>query len=726
MTDYISVKELSKIIGKTPRAIQISKDKYTWRMRDKKSMEFLVSSLPEEWQQLITEAQRLTSDLPVKLSGKLQIQSIEQEGRANLGVFSVKTSDKMKLASQIVARAQRKPQGMSDSKWFALVGDSFNVSAATVRRAVQSFRSSEEISIPCRERGSKWDSEAIAWLRGFYLDATHRYGKVTAQRAYKAVVEKASETGWAIGGRTSAYELIRGINPLLVSYATGGNRALDNYFYISRDCDRLSPMQIIIGDQHIFDFWVADYDEGLMFRPQCYCWIDMCTKLVYGIAFDKVYNSGTVKEALRQGINRFGLFDCTYNDNGSSECSKAFTAIADDFIKLQLHNEDISELYRSGNGSYAVTDDETGEVVDVANSQADWRRKDAEFNDKHRRIYAQVKNAKAKDIERFFRTLELRLTNRLIPGACATPGAPAAQDEVEQKRLKKQKDSHQLLTLEEFELAVIDELDRYENHVHSTLRMTPREKIMQKWQLGWRPRWVARDVSDFMLFDRCRRKVDRGRVSIDGHEFIGEEIRATEDGNIADVGLYRFDGKTLEIRYDRHDYSFAYAVTGKDIRPLVPVDAIAMLDNEAMSDSIARKRRQMRVLREAFAKFTKPIGAIEVRCEYSEAVRRAIDEKDRAIEQKVIEAARQLSGNVENNIKLIEQADVRERVSGVEAPPIFMSDWERYAWCCDQLVKHLAIDRISMSFMASYKETEEYRKNEPFWAIYEKFGGAAV
>ncbi|MGP1418349.1 MAG: transposase domain-containing protein [Sphaerochaetaceae bacterium] len=726
MTDYISVKELARIIGKTPRALQLAKNRYTWRMKDKKSIEFLVASLPEDWQRVIEEAHRLTSDLPVKLSGNLQIRNLEQEGQADLSVFSVRTSERMKLASQIVAKAQRKPRGMSDSKWFAFVGDSFNVSAATVRRAVKSFRNNGEICSTKQERGGKWDSEAIAWLRGFYLDATHRYGKVTAQRAYEAVVEKAAEKGWAIGGRTSAYELINGINPLLVSYATGGNRALDNYFYISRDCDRLAPMQIVIGDQHIFDFWVADYDEGVMFRPQCYCWIDMCTKLVYGIAFDRVYNSGTVKEALRQGINRFGLFDCTYNDNGSSECSKAFTAIADDFIRLQLRNEDISELYRSGNGSYAVTDDETGEVVDIASSQADWRRKDSEFNEKHRRIYAQVKNAKAKDIERFFRTLETRLTNRLIPGACATPGASAAQDEVERRRLEQQKDRHQLLTLEEFELAVIDELDRYENRIHGTLKMTPREKIMQKWQLGWRPRWVARDISDFMLFDRCRRKVDRGRISIDGHEFIGEDIRATEGGDIADVGLYRFDGSTLEIRYDKHDYSFAYAITDRDIRPLMPVDAIAMLDNAAMDDAIAKKRCQMKVLREAFARFTKPIGSIEVRCKYSDAVRKAIEGKDRAIGRKVIEAAKQLAGNVEDNVKLMEQADVHRRVDEVEAPPLFMSDWERYAWCCDQMVMHLALDQISMDFMASYKETSEYRENEPYWAIYEKIGGGVA
>lgn len=723
MTDYISVKELARIIGKTPRALQISKDRYTWRMKDKKSIEFLVASLPEDWQRMVEEAHRITGDLPVKLSVNLQIQHLEQEGQADLSMFSVRTSERMKLASQIVAKAQRKPQGMSDSKWFALIGDSFNVSAATVRRTVQSFRSNGEISAPRQGRSGKWDPDAIAWLRGFYLNATHRYGKITAQRAYEAVVEKAAETGWAIGGRTSAYELIKEINPLLVSYATGGDRALDNYFYIARDCDRLAPMQIVIGDQHVFDFWVADYDEGVMFRPQCYCWLDMCTKLVYGIAFDRIYNSGTVKEALRQGINRFGLFDCTYNDNGSSECSKAFTAIADDFIKLRLRNEDISELYRSGNGSYAVTDDETGEVVGIANSQADWSRKDSEFNEKHRRIYAQVKNAKAKDIERFFRTLELRLTNRLIPGACATPGASAAVDEVERRRLEQQKDRHQLLTLEEFELAVIDELDRYENHVHSTLRMTPREKIMQKWQLGWRPRWVARDVSDFMLFDRCRRKVDRGRISIDGHEFIGEDIRATEGGDIADVGLYRFDGSTLEIRYDRHDYSFAYAVTDRDIRPLVPVDAIAMLDNEAMNEAIARKRRQMKVLRDAFAKFAKPIGDIEVRCEYSEAVRKAIDGKDRAISQKVRETAQQLAGNVEDNVKLLEQADVQRRIREVEAPPLFMSDWERYAWCCDQMTRHLALDQVSANFMASYRETKEYEENEAYWAIYEKIGG---
>lgn len=66
------------------------------------------------------------------------------------------------------------------------------------------------------------------------------------------------------------------------------------------------------------------------------------------------------------------------------------------------------------------------------------------------------------------------------------------------------------------------------------------------------------------------------------------------------------------------------------------------------------------------------------------------------------------------------------RAAEVEAPPLFINDWARYAWCCDQLVRKLALDRTSMAFMAAYRESKEYEENKAYWAIYEKIGGGVA
>ncbi|WP_162505183.1 hypothetical protein, partial [Treponema endosymbiont of Eucomonympha sp.] len=143
--------------------------------------------------------------------------------------------------------------------------------------------------------------------------------------------------------------------------------------------------------------WCRD-EDGTLFRPKCYLWLDMRTRLVYGVAFERHYNSGTVLRALRLGVEMFGKFGSTYNDNGSSESSE-WT----DFVIEQLQTYgmkwggDAANLYRTEGGKYAVIDDE-GSCVELAPDRDAWRKT-------NRRIFARIKNAKTKPIERFFSSL---------------------------------------------------------------------------------------------------------------------------------------------------------------------------------------------------------------------------------------------------------------------------------------------------------------------------------
>lgn len=726
MTEYISVKDLAGITGKSVRTIQLSKDKFQWRQKDKKSIEILISSLPEEWQRKVAQSGFFKNDANalVRLAPEAQIVAVGKKVNANPLVLSQKASEKQKQMMAIASRAKMRPQGVSQNAWNAQVAQYFGVSVATVWRI---YKEALEFGIGGKPkeygRSSAWSIEAEQYMKGYYLKALNDVGACTKQTAYDVTIIKAKQENWLVGGRTSAYDILNEIDPLLLQYAVGGNRALDNYFYISRDLDKLQPMQVVVGDQHIFDYWVADYETGTIYRQQCYVWLDMCTRLVYGIAFDKIYNSDTVKEALRVGLLRFGLFDCTYNDNGSSECSKAFSAIQDDLIKLGLNNADISELYKTSEGIYVVTD-EDDQIVDFARTPADWKKKTSNYNSKHKAMHARVRNAKAKPIERFFNSLETFMDKLHLPGRCATPGANAAIDEKERARLEWQKDRHFLLTSQEFQVQVINAIIDYEQREHAGLKMSPRDKMIEKMQKGWLPTWADKSDIEMILFDRCMRKVDRGRVLIDGTYFIGEELSSDAMGNLEDVGLYRFEGKTVEVRYDKHQLSFAYALAGGKIRPLAPVNAIEMLDDEATQEALGWKYRQMQAVRDAFKTLCTPIGNVNQVSECSIEVKRAIAKKDRLMLERRREAAKQIAQDVEANIEIAEEAEVEEQMYKVERPPLFTSSFERYQWCIDQLRKNCTLDDFSKDFMASYEATDEYAEDQDYWNNYRKLGGA--
>lgn len=720
MPEYISVRELARILGRSPRSIQMAKNTYSWRMKDKKSIEILVSSLPEDIRRKIADSN--PAPLPaVQLAPETQVVKAGKQ-LPTVGIASGTLTEKQKRNLQIAQAASRPSGNISRSAWFNQVASFYGVSPATVRRILEEAKQYGVGGKPSSGRSSKWSPEAESYLKGFYLKAIDQFGACTRQSAYDATVIKAREQGWTIGGRTSAYDILADIHPLLLSYAKGGNRALDNHFYISRDLRNLQPMQVIVGDQHIFDYWVADYDKGEIYRQQCYVWLDMGTRLVYGIAFDKVYNSSTVKEALRFGLRRFGLFDCTYNDNGSSECSKAFLQIADDLIRFNMRSRDWSELYRTSDGLYAVVDDDE-QICDLASSPNEWRRKSIAYDSTHKAMHARVRNAKAKPIERFFNTLETLMDDMHIPGRCATLGAPADVDEKEQARLKSMKDHRQLLTSEEFQSVVCDAILRYETRTHSSLGMSPRDWMMVKVKAGWQPSWLSEDDLDMIMLDRCTRKVDRGRVTIDNVTFIGEELRCDDNGDLADVGLWKYEGKTVEIRFDRNELTYAYAVCGSSIRTLVPAKAIHMLDDVALADGLAWKNRSMKAVRRGFEVQTW-MGNIGCTIDRSPEVKAAIEAKTAMMAENRSKAAELLSADVEDAIAQVQMEEVAQAASEVERPSLFFSDYERYKWCVDQLIAHCTLDDISKQFMASYEASEEYAEDQVYWDNYRRLGGA--
>jgi len=235
-------------------------------------------------------------------------------------------------------------------------------------------------------RDSVWDNEALEYIRKYYLKALRECGVCPKTAVWEKVQAVAAENNWRIGSRSGCYQFLSTIDPKLVAYALGGRRALDNYFYIIRDSAALMPFQVVIGDQHIFDYWVADYEKGTIQRPECYCWLDQHTKLIYGVAFAPLhYSSETVRDALKMGMYRFGRPDCLYNDNGSSECSKAFGEVADDLLRSGIRQKDISDLYKTEDGRYVILDKEEKDVVDVADTADEWNRKT------RRRIFASRK-----------------------------------------------------------------------------------------------------------------------------------------------------------------------------------------------------------------------------------------------------------------------------------------------------------------------------------------------
>lgn len=695
---WMKIKDLSIQLSISTRAVQkrISLLEIPTRKINGKTLEVDISKLPEDWMKLLPEEIRKEAGMLTKIASS---NSLVLSNNASSALGRTLTA-KEKLKLEIVNHYRTLNPLMPESQRAAITAQIFSVSISSVRRYVKDYKNYGVLGRPKKDQEGSWDPEAISYLQGFYLSFMRTTNIQQKKPAWDAVQKEAKEKGWRIGCRSSAYALLDEIPELMKKYAVAGNRALDNFFYIKRDWENLNPSQIWIGDQHIFDWWVVDQDDpDHPYRPVVYLWEDGATRMVAGLAFGHgSYDSDTVIESIRIGIKRMGFFENTYNDNGTAECSKATTQLIDDLVILSNGHSmmrDISDLYKTEDGKYVVEDPETGEPAAMAECPEGWRKM-------HRRIYANVKNAKAKPIERLFDTLETKLAAKGIPGHVVNPTCPADQEEKEQANLDRWKKNGELLTMYEFAYTFLSVIDEYENTYHSTLKMTPRQMLEKKIKEGWvalRPESEAE--LDFIFLQRGRAKVRNGRVTINSIDYRGENLK-TRIGNYVDVGIALHEGEVIDVRYDKMNPEVAYAVfpsSSNKIRKLSPVKAISLLDDESMIKEIAWKRSQMKVVRELFSNMTRPTGNLI--------------KSDIALQLETAEKA--MLEEPEN----VEKPQIYRPV--VHRTRLFKSDYEHYEYCLSLLLEGEELSEEDKAFIAEYETRPEYEDEWPRWKTYKRY-----
>ena len=697
---WLPIKDLAMLTGLSSRTIQkkVASGEIEARKKDKKSLEVDVSSLPEDLKNLLPERIRQESGSLTAIS-RTDSTMLSPAQSAALGrTLTEKEKKKLEIAKYYKALNPLQTEAVRA----AITANMFSVSVATVRRYVKGFEAHGVLEVKKESKNTSWDPEAIRYLQGYYLSFLRDTNIRQKKPAWEAVKKEAEKQGWKIGCRASAYEILKEIPELMIKFALAGNRSLDNFFYIKRDWDSLQPSQVWIGDQHICDWWVIDKDApDKPYRPVIYLWEDGATRMVAGLAVGHgSYDSDTVIESIRMGIKRLGFFEYTYNDNGTAECSKAATQIIDDLIILsngRTQMKDISDLYRTEDGTYVVTDPETEEAVYVTDSVDQWRKV-------RRRIYANVKNAKAKPIERLFSTLEAKLMAKGLPGHVVTPGCPADQEEKEQHNLDKWIEKRQLLTIDEFIYQFVSVIDAYEHERHSSLGMSPWQKLQEKISKGWMATRPASDEElDFIFLRKSKARIKKGRVTINGIEYRGEDLKV-EIGKYADVGLALHEGEMVDVRYDLNMPELAYAVfpsSALKIRRLTPVKAINMLDASAMEDAIRWKRQQMKVTRQLFESLVSPEGI--------------------TVESKLI-------GRIEQaNKTLLEPQEEENTPPTVYRKglviPLFKSDYEHYEWCLSQLVDGNSLTDQDLDFIRGYETRPGYEEEKSRWETMKRLGG---
>lgn len=620
-----------------------------------------------------------SNDLSVlSAGGSTSLSGLKQENGS--GLEGAVWNDDIAHKALIVQEALDVPKGFKKRAWIKVIGNKYGLHRSTVYGYIKKF---EEKGIAglrhtkaTKGTSKVWASEALEYWIGLVLKRGHR--KISKKALYEVLRGEAERRGWEIGTYKNACRWVsKLVTPQLRALQNGGVRQLDNMLPpILRDYSDLKPFEILVGDQHRFDFWVVDENTGEVFRPECYLWQDLRTRILYGGAPGWKYDAQLMGLGLRIGVKSFGPFRSVYTDNGKPELSHYIDGIIE-----EIRNPDIK----------------AGEVVDfpLDLSGVDHEEVRCEISAPGGHRKAIVRNAKAKMVEGTFSILEMELRNQfLLPGYVKRLTDKSESQDVDQEEVKRLAESGKLLTWREFVIAFYNAIAWYNNEkshrgVLKEWRWKPRPKqatpvdcLNMCIKDGWQPTRLSDEAIDliFLAKEPRPRTVDRGRILF--HNQIFEN-----------TSLVPLTGQKVDIRFDPLDLEWILVFqNGEYLCRAEPVEYSSMRDRDLARRKIHEKAKLRKGFTQMYRELTSGItdarNFSEVPVIEKTAAIIGKEKRRKAIENRGLYRERseqELHGEVvELKRKVQESQRAKAKREPSERPEYFLTDLEHYKWIIEQ------------------------------------------
>jgi putative transposase len=514
-----------------------------------------------------------------------------------------------------------------------------------------------------------WTPEAIDYYCGLKLKRAHR--KMDGKTIYNELIIEADRRGWVIGSYESAnWWYKRKVSPLMEAYSEGGLRALDNLLPpIFRDYSDLAPMEMLVGDQHRFDFWAIDDDTLQLVRPECYLWVDLRTRLMYGIAVDRRYDAHLMAQALKHGLTSWGAFGSIFTDNGRPELSK--------------HIISILSTIRSLGMEWAQTIDVP---IDILDYDGDEVQPCVIMPGTHKK--AVVKNAKSKLIERAFQEVERALVNHLkLPGYTKNLRGDINAQEIDEDEVERLHEKGQLLYLSEFAGAAMEACYHVNQQHHRGLVrewiwnkkpavVSPLACLAACCKDGWRPRFLTETAIDNLLLKREKRIVNKGRIAYQNDFYEHDE-------------LIHLHGQEVTICCPDpigEDVLLVYA-GARHLCTALPISYSSMKDMDLARQKIIQKRERRKKISDGVRSLTSGIPDMRQYPESNfekQAAAISADSRRRAIELKAESRVLTQEETDEGQRQLEELNRIPAKTNAVAVPPRpanWVRDSDRHDWC---------------------------------------------
>lgn len=349
-------------------------------------------------------------------------------------------------------------------------------------------------------RHAREDMRIPAWA-GAFLAEYRKPEKPSVEAAYRDAC-----TAWG-ADRPSIHQVRRFLAKMgNVTREAGrmGPRELKNIQpFIRRDFSLLEPNDVWSADGHTFDAEVQHPLHGRPFRPEITVFVDIATRRATGWSVDLAESSSAVADALRWGVERYGVPAIIYVDNGSG------------YRNAFMNDEALGLVGRIGS---------TMEHSLPYNSQAR-----GVIERLHQTLW--VAGAKelpgfiGKAMDREARLAQFKLSRKAVKGGGTMP----------------------LMPWELFVAWVQQRIDWYNARAHRSLGNTSPDLAWSAFEAkGWQAHNLGADVIDTLFRPRVARTVARGELVLFNNRYFSRD-------------LTEFHGEVVHVAYDIHNPNAVWA-----------------------------------------------------------------------------------------------------------------------------------------------------------------------
>lgn len=524
---------------------------------------------------LSQEAQRALTLSPKGGSVKVKIKDLENMTR-------------VKAVNEFLAC----PRGFKKTLWAEGIAKKYEVTVKTLYEWAKTLKNDEivvkdenlSLDFRAKFRSSSFDIKALEWSVAFWIHNP----LASKTRIFEELKKQAAQAGWSIGSYQSFARLLSLPEvKIMLKRTIEGSRGIRNEIapFVMRDLNLYDSMELICGDQLVFDFKVYDPD-GVIINPNGYVWIDMSSGAIIGVdvVFGK-YNKYSIGRALKMALS-FGVPDAIYTDNGKPELSHYITEIRSQLSGILF--KDFDEL--------------DPRIV-------------------HKK--AKPANSRAKPIENIFNHVQRWMRDEII---AEKGGSGYHKREASKKELIQEYMKDLLLSYEEFIHYFSRAVKKWNEHYNQSRKIVPIEAFITKLQASNRSRFDEATL-EHIFAPRKMLKVRNSWVQTT----IDKEKRTYSHPLLA-----RYVGEYVEVRLqEKNPYSVSIVDPRKNefICEAELVERIDPRDDALIKATIAKNEKVVEAINSAFAYYKelyKPNYKINA---YSHVANRAKTKKEEVKKQ---------------------------------------------------------------------------------------------